>query len=95
MTDTAVYAAGGVIWRMVDGKLMVLVIHRTAYADVTLPKGKVDPGETLAETTSSWHLDSSGSWKRARRGDDGATLDNLQNVLMKRVSQRRRTGAVR
>ena len=29
---------------------MVLVIHRTAYADVTLPKGKVDPGETLAET---------------------------------------------
>ncbi|KAA9107549.1 NUDIX hydrolase [Microbacterium rhizomatis] len=50
MTDTAVYAAGGVIWRLVDGKLMVLVIHRTAYADVTLPKGKVDPGETLAET---------------------------------------------
>lgn len=50
MTDKAVYAAGGVIWRVVDGKLMVLVIHRTAYADVTLPKGKVDPGETLAET---------------------------------------------
>lgn len=50
MTGTAVYAAGGVIWRLVDGKLMVLVIHRTAYADVTLPKGKVDPGETLAET---------------------------------------------
>jgi 8-oxo-dGTP diphosphatase len=50
MTDTAVYAAGGVVWRIVDGKLKVLVIHRTAYADVTLPKGKVDPGEALAET---------------------------------------------
>ncbi len=50
MTDTAVYAAGGVVWRVVEGKLRVLVIHRTAYADVTLPKGKVDPGETLAET---------------------------------------------
>lgn len=50
MTDTAVYAAGGVIWRIVGEKLMVLVIHRTAYADVTLPKGKVDPGETLAVT---------------------------------------------
>ena len=50
MTDTAVYAAGGVVWRMVDGRLRVLVIHRTAYADVTLPKGKVDPGEALAET---------------------------------------------
>ena len=50
MTDTAVYAAGAVLWRLVEGKPMIMVIHRTAYADVTLPKGKVDPGETLAET---------------------------------------------
>ncbi|GAA1639157.1 NUDIX hydrolase [Microbacterium flavum] len=50
MTETAVYAAGGVLWRLVEGKLRILVIHRTAYADVTLPKGKVDPGETLVET---------------------------------------------
>jgi 8-oxo-dGTP diphosphatase len=50
VTDTAVYAAGAVIWRLVEGKLHILVIHRTAYADVTLPKGKVDPGEMLAET---------------------------------------------
>jgi 8-oxo-(d)GTP phosphatase len=52
MTDTAVYAAGGVVWRLVDGKLHVLVIHRTAYADVTLPKGKVEPGESLAQTAA-------------------------------------------
>ncbi|WP_405372476.1 MULTISPECIES: NUDIX domain-containing protein [unclassified Microbacterium] len=52
MTATAVYAAGGVVWRLVDGKLHVLAIHRTAYADVTLPKGKVEPGETLAETAA-------------------------------------------
>ncbi|MGV9194569.1 NUDIX hydrolase [Microbacterium sp. MC2] len=52
MTSTAVYAAGGVVWRRVEGKLLVLVIHRTAYADVTLPKGKVDPGETLAQTAA-------------------------------------------
>ena len=50
MTDTAVYAAGGVVWRLVEGKLRVLTIHRTKYVDVTLPTGKVDPGETLAET---------------------------------------------
>lgn len=50
MTETAVYAAGGVVWRVVEGKLTVLLIHRTAYRDITLPKGKVDPGETLAET---------------------------------------------
>ena len=50
MTETAVYAAGGVVWRIADGKLRVLLIHRTKYRDVTLPKGKVDPGEMLAET---------------------------------------------
>jgi 8-oxo-(d)GTP phosphatase len=50
MSETAVYAAGGVVWRLVEGRLAVLLIHRTAYADATLPKGKVDPGETLAET---------------------------------------------
>lgn len=52
MTETAIYAAGGVVWRIVDGKLRVLLIHRTKYRDVTLPKGKVDPGEMLAETAA-------------------------------------------
>jgi len=49
-TDKAVYAAGAVVWRLIDGKLRILLIHRTKYKDVTLPKGKVDPGEMLAET---------------------------------------------
>lgn len=48
--DKAVYAAGAVVWRLVDQKLRVLLIHRTKYRDVTLPKGKVDPGEMLAQT---------------------------------------------
>jgi 8-oxo-(d)GTP phosphatase len=52
MTETAVYAGGGVVWRLVDDKLKVLLIHRTKYRDVTLPKGKVDPGEMLAETAT-------------------------------------------
>ncbi|KAA0962838.1 MULTISPECIES: NUDIX domain-containing protein [Microbacterium] len=49
-TDKAVYAAGAVVWRLIDGKLRILLIHRTKYRDITLPKGKVDPGEMLAET---------------------------------------------
>ncbi|WP_448810816.1 NUDIX hydrolase [Agromyces bauzanensis] len=47
---TAVYAAGAVCWRLIDGKLHVLVVHRTVYGDVTIPKGKVDPGESLPRT---------------------------------------------
>jgi 8-oxo-dGTP diphosphatase len=46
----AIYAAGAVCWRVVDSRIVVLVIHRTRYGDVTLPKGKVDPGETLPQT---------------------------------------------
>jgi 8-oxo-dGTP diphosphatase len=40
-----VRAAGGVVVR--DGKLAV--IHRPKYDDWTLPKGKLDPGESFEE----------------------------------------------
>ncbi|MGV8969896.1 MAG: NUDIX hydrolase [Microbacteriaceae bacterium] len=45
-----VLAAGAICWRMVDGKVRVLLVHRGDRADVSLPKGKLDPGETLPET---------------------------------------------
>lgn len=48
--ETAVYAAGAVCWRVIDGKVHILVVHRTVYGDVTIPKGKVDPGESLPQT---------------------------------------------
>ena len=46
----AVVAAGAVVWKLVDGKVRVLLVHRTQHKDVTIPKGKVDPGETLPHT---------------------------------------------
>jgi 8-oxo-dGTP pyrophosphatase MutT (NUDIX family)/phosphohistidine phosphatase SixA len=45
-----VYAAGAVCWREKGKDLLVALIHRGRYHDWTFPKGKVDPGETLAET---------------------------------------------
>jgi 8-oxo-(d)GTP phosphatase len=45
-----VLAAGALCWRIVDGKLRILLVHRGDRADVSLPKGKVDPGETLPQT---------------------------------------------
>lgn len=41
-----VRAAGGVVWRWRPGGLEVVLVHRPRYDDWTLPKGKVDPGET-------------------------------------------------
>jgi 8-oxo-dGTP diphosphatase len=43
----AIRAAGGVIWRRSPaGELEVVLVHRPQYDDWTLPKGKVDPGES-------------------------------------------------
>ena len=44
----AVFAAGAVLWRPGDDDSTpeVAVIHRPRYDDWSLPKGKVDPGET-------------------------------------------------
>jgi 8-oxo-dGTP pyrophosphatase MutT (NUDIX family)/phosphohistidine phosphatase SixA len=44
-----VYAAGAVCWREEKRDLLVALVHRVKYQDWTFPKGKVDPGETLAE----------------------------------------------
>jgi 8-oxo-dGTP diphosphatase len=41
-----VRAAGGIVSRRVDDRIEVLLVHRPAYDDWTLPKGKAAPGES-------------------------------------------------
>jgi 8-oxo-dGTP diphosphatase len=46
--EDVIMAAGAVVWRRnPEGKIEVAVIHRPAYDDWTLPKGKVEGSETL------------------------------------------------
>lgn len=42
-------AAGAIVWRERRGTVEVLLVERTKHRDVSLPKGKLDPGETLPE----------------------------------------------
>lgn len=43
----SVLAAGAVLWRPDDsGEPLIALIHRPRYDDWSLPKGKIDPGET-------------------------------------------------
>ena len=42
-------AAGGVVTRTTDGDLEVLLVHRPRYDDWSLPKGKLEPGETVEQ----------------------------------------------
>lgn len=44
-----IFAAGAVCWRRIDDEIMVLLIHRTKQKDVSFPKGKLDPGETMPQ----------------------------------------------
>lgn len=44
-----VRAAGGLVLRTGDDGIEVAVVHRPRYDDWSLPKGKVDPGETDEE----------------------------------------------
>lgn len=50
-----ILAAGTVCWRRVSdassdsSQLMVLLIHRTKQGDVSFPKGKLDPGESMPQ----------------------------------------------
>jgi len=45
-----VHAAGAIVYRMQDGEPRCAVVHRARYDDWSLPKGKVDPGESLPTT---------------------------------------------
>ena len=43
-------AAGGVVWRKTArDQVQVLLVHRPRYDDWSLPKGKLDPGESGLE----------------------------------------------
>jgi len=49
----------------------------------------------MSDSTASWWLDETGGWTRHSRSEDGEPLDDMQNVLMTQLSQRKRGGVLR
>ena len=45
-SEPEIRAAGGIVHRGSEGDIEVLVVHRPRYEDWSLPKGKLDAGET-------------------------------------------------
>lgn len=64
--ENVVHAAGAVLWRAVGDAVEVAVIHRPRYDDWSLPKGKVDPGESEPVTAVREIFEETGH--RARLG---------------------------
>lgn len=55
-----VVAAGVVLWRRDGGTVRVLLVRRDTHGDWSLPKGKVDPGETIPEAAVRETLEETG-----------------------------------
>ena len=49
MSDSVTLAAGGVVLRPYPSGREVLIVHRVKHQDWSLPKGKLDPGESPAD----------------------------------------------
>ncbi len=60
MATSRVLAAGGVVLRGEGGDREVLVVHRPAYDDWSLPKGKLDEGEDLSTAARREVLEETG-----------------------------------
>ena len=73
MIGPPIRAAGGVVWRRVDGAdgesgVEVAVIHRPRYDDWSLPKGKISAGESDLEGAVREVLEETGFHVRVGRG---------------------------
>jgi 8-oxo-dGTP diphosphatase len=55
-----IHAAGGVVWRPGPAGPEVLLVHRPRYDDWSLPKGKLDPGESFEEAARREVLEETG-----------------------------------
>ncbi|WP_449283177.1 NUDIX hydrolase [Leucobacter sp.] len=65
ISQEEVLAAGTVCWRRVfdehgDSRTLVLLIHRTKQRDVSFPKGKLDPGESMPQAAVRETLEETG-----------------------------------
>ncbi|NEE03375.1 NUDIX hydrolase [Phytoactinopolyspora halotolerans] len=58
--DNTVRAAGGVVWRPAGDEVEIVVVHRPKYDDWSLPKGKLDPGETFGDAAVREVLEETG-----------------------------------
>jgi polyphosphate kinase len=49
----------------------------------------------MSPTTAAWTLDGYGEWHRHHLADDGSPLQDMQNVLQRQISSRKRPGSGR
>lgn len=86
MPPRPIYAAGGVLYRdgYPDSGPEFLLVHRNRYHDWSLPKGKLDRGETFKDAAVRETLEETG-YKSTRRGYLGAVTYETNRSRLKLV----------
>ena len=86
MTDApAILAAGAVCWRVVGGKVRILLVQPNPAQGHLPPKGKVDPGELLPQTAVREIAEETGLVGRARRATRRGALHDSERTRQDRV----------
>ncbi len=81
---SVIQAAGGIIWKLEGKEKKLAVVHRHKHKDWSLPKGKVDPGESWKKAALREVLEETGCVGKIKKfaGSISYTLDGIPKVVM-------------
>jgi 8-oxo-dGTP pyrophosphatase MutT (NUDIX family) len=82
--QSVIQAAGGIVWKKEGDKRKLAVVHRHKHGDWTLPKGKVDPGESWKEAALREVLEETGCVGKIKKyaGSISYLLDGIPKVVL-------------
>jgi 8-oxo-dGTP pyrophosphatase MutT (NUDIX family)/phosphohistidine phosphatase SixA len=64
VVNTDILAAGGIVRRVVDREIQIVLVHRPRYDDWSFPKGKLEDGESPLEAALREVREETGLWVR-------------------------------
>ena len=79
-----IQAAGGVLWKKEGGEKKLAIVHRSKHKDWSLPKGKVDKGESWKQTALREVLEETGYKAKIKKyaGSISYLLDNKPKIVL-------------
>lgn len=83
-SKSVIQAAGGILWKKDGKKKKLAIVHRHKHDDWSLPKGKVDDGESWKDTARREVLEETGFVGKIRKyaGSISYLLDGTPKVVL-------------
>lgn len=84
ITKSVIQAAGGILWKKDGGQKKLAIVHRGKHNDWSLPKGKLDKGETWKKAALREVLEETGFKAKIKRyaGSISYLLDGKPKVVL-------------